>query len=82
MAKDVLLSRQEYKALEEMGLTHAYFLGYESSLSQVFCFEKDTDISGVIHAREADDVSILKRLALVLAQRIEDQEFVFEFMKK
>jgi len=82
MTKDILLSRQEYKSLEEMGLTHAYFLGDRSSLSQVFCFERDADISGVIHAREADDVSALKGLVLVLAQRIEDQEFVFEFMKK
>lgn len=82
MAKEVLLSRPEYKPLEEMGLTHAYFLGDKSSLSHVFCFEKDADISGVIHAREADDNSALKGLALVLAQRIEDQEFIFEFMKK
>lgn len=82
MAKDVLFARPEYKTLEEMGLTHAYFLGDRSSLSQVFCFEKDADISGVIHAREADDLSALKGLALVLAQRIENQEFVFEFMKK
>jgi hypothetical protein len=82
MAKDILLSRQEYKSLEEIGLTHAYFLESKSSLSQVFCFEKDADISGIIHAREADGVSALKGLALVLAQRVEDQEFVFEFMKK
>lgn len=82
ITKDVLLSKQEYKTLKEMGLTHAYFLGDKSSLSQVFCFEKDADISGVIHARESDDVSALKGLALVLAQRIEDQEFVFEFIKK
>lgn len=81
MAKDVLLSRQEYKALGDMGLTHAYFLGDISSLSQVFCFEKDTDISGVIYTRETDDVSALKGLALVLAQKIEDQEFVFEFIR-
>ena len=82
MAKDVLLARPEYKALEEMGGTHAYFLGDMSSLSQVFCFAKGSDISGVIHSREADDVSALKGLTLVLAQRIEDQEFLFEFVKK
>ncbi len=82
MVKDVLLSRLEYKALEEIGLTHAYFLGDRSSLSQVFCFEKDSDVSGVIHSREPDDLSALKGLSLILAQRIEDQEFIFEFMKK
>lgn len=82
MARDVLLSRQEYKALKGMGVTHAYFLGGLSSLSQVFCFEKQADISGVIHTREADDTSALKGLSLVLAQRIENQEFIFEFMKE
>ena len=82
MSKDVLLSRPEYKTLEEMGLTHAYFLGDRSSLSQVFCFAKDSDISGIIHSREPDDNSALRGLSLVLAQRIEDQEFIFEFMKK
>jgi len=82
IAKNVLLSRPEYKALEEMGLTHAYFLGDRSSLSQVFCFEKDADISGVIYARELDDLSALKGLALVIAQRIEEQDFIFEFMRK
>ncbi|MBI2044855.1 hypothetical protein HYT23_02250 [Candidatus Pacearchaeota archaeon] len=82
MTKDFLASRQEYKTLGEMGLTHAYFLGDESSLSQVFCFEKEADISGLVNSREADDISALKGLALVLAQRIEDQEFVFEFMRK
>lgn len=82
MSKDVLLSRPEYIALEEMGLTHAYFLGDRSSLSQVFCFAKNSDISGVIYSRESDDTSALKGLSLVLAQRIEDQEFIFEFIKK
>ena len=82
IARDVLLSRPEYKALEEMGLTHAYFLGDSSSLSQVFCFEKDADISGVVYVRESDDISALKGLALVIAQRIEQQDFIFEFMRK
>ncbi len=82
IVKDVLLSRPEYKKLKDLGVTHAYFLSDKSALSQVFCFEKDADISGVIYARETDDVSALKGLALVLAQRIENQEFVFEFMKK
>ena len=82
IAKNILLSRPEYKSLEEMGLTHAYFLGDRSSLSQVFCFEKDADISGVVYARESDDISALKGLALVIAQRIEQQDFIFEFMRK
>ena len=76
------MSRPEYKALEGTGLAHAYFLGDSSSLSQVFCFEKDADISGVIYAREPDDISALKGLALVIAQKIEEQDFIFEFMRK
>lgn len=82
MTKNVLLSRPEYQRLEEIGLTHAYFLGDTSALSHVFCFEKDSDISGVIHSRESDDDSALRGVSLVLAQRIKNQEFIFEFMKK
>ena len=65
-----------------MGLTHAYSLGDRSSLSQVFCFEKDVNISGIIYAREPDNFSALKGLTLVIAQRIEEQDFIFEFMRK
>lgn len=81
MMKDVLLSRQKYEALKNAGLTHAYFLGENSSLHQVLCFEKDSDISGIIQAKGADDISALKGLSLVLAQRVENQEFIFEFMR-
>ena len=65
-----------------MGLTHAYFLGELSSLSQVFCFEKGSDLSGIVYAKESDDISALKGLSLVLAKRIENQKFIFEFMKR
>lgn len=82
IAKDVLVSRPEYKTLEEMGVIHAYFLGGRSALSQVFCFEKDGNLSGVVNTKERDDVAALKGLTLTLAQKIEDQEFIFEFMKK
>lgn len=82
VAKDVLLSRTEYRQLKEMGLTHAYILGDTSPISQIFCFEKDSDICGIIYAGKDDNMSALKGLSLVLAQRIEDQEFLFEFMKK
>ena len=81
MPKDILLSREEFRALEEMGLTHAYFLGNQFNLSQVFCFEKEGDISGIIHTKEPDDTSALMGVTLTLAQRIEDQKFVFEFIK-
>jgi len=82
ISKESLLAKPEYLALEEMGLTHAYFLGELSSLSQVFCFEKGSDLSGIVYAKESDDISALKGLSLVLAKRIENQKFIFEFMKR
>jgi len=82
MTKDILLSKSEYKSLEEMGITHAYFLGEKSMLSQVFCFEKDGNLSGIVHTKEMDFDAALRGLTLSLAQRIEDQEFIFEFMKQ
>jgi hypothetical protein len=82
LAKASLLLKKEYRPLKEMGVTHAYFLGEKSSLLQVFCFEKDGDLSGVVYSRDANDTSALKGLALVLAQRIEEQDFIFEFMRK
>ena len=82
LTKAVLLSKEEYKALEEMGITHAYFLGEKSSVSQVFCFEREGDISGVVYSKDSNDNNTLKGLALVLAQRIEEQDFIFEFMRK
>jgi len=82
LTKAVLLSRPEYKSLEEMGITHAYFLGESSPISQVFYFERKGDISGVVYSKDSSDNNALKGLALVLAQRIEDQEFIFEFMRK
>ena len=82
LTKAVLLSKDEYKALEGMGITHAYFLGGRSPISQVFCFERESDISGVVYSKDSNDDNALKGLALVLAQRIEKQDFIFEFMRK
>jgi hypothetical protein len=64
MARDVLLSRPEYKSLEEIGITHAYFLGDRSTLSQVFCFKKDGNISGLVHTKEIDNLAALRGLVL------------------
>jgi len=82
LTKAVLLSKKEYKTLEEMGVTHAYFLGDKSPLSHIFCFEKDGNFSGVIYAKEPDDNNALRGLTLALAQKIEDQDFIFEFIRK
>ena len=80
--KNILLSNPEYKKLEAMGIIHAYFLGDASALSHVFCFEKGGNLSGIIYEKRADDAAALKGLSLVLAQRIENQDFIFEFIKK
>jgi len=82
MIRDTLLSRPEYKSLNEMGVTHAYFLGDKSNLSQVFCFEKDGNTSGVIHTKERNNNIALQGITLALAQKIENQDFIFEFIKK
>ena len=71
-----------YKGLEKLGRTHAYFLGEKSSLSHIFCFEKDGDFSGIIYSKKSDDENALRGLTLVLAQQIENQDFIFEFIKK
>ena len=84
LTKSMLLSKEEYKALEEMGVTHAYFIGDKSPIAQVFCFEKEGDISGIVYARNPDDDKpsvALKGLTLVLAERIENQDYLFEFLK-
>lgn len=78
-----LLKKEEYKDLERMGLTHAYFVKKPSPISEVFCFEKNGDISGTISIRKSkeDDLTLaLKGFALVMAKRIEDQEYLRAFM--
>ncbi|MEI7719044.1 MAG: hypothetical protein WCI72_04200 [archaeon] len=82
MTQEVLLARPEYKFLEQMGITHAYFLGDGSSLSQVFCFQKGEDISAIVDSKDTEYDSALKGLLLAITKRIEDQDFIFEFMKK
>ena len=82
LPKEVLLAGQHYQELAGLGVTHAYFLGNNSAISQVFCFERDGNISGVVHTKEQDDTSALKGLALTLLKRIKTQEFIFEFMRR
>jgi hypothetical protein len=82
LTRQFIISKEEYKGLEKFGITHAYFLGEKSSLSKIFCFEKDGDFSGVIYSKESNDENALRGLTLALAQQIENQDFVFEFMKK
>jgi len=85
LTKSILLSKQEYKALEEMGVASAYFIGDKSPIAQVFCFEKEGDISGVVYTRNPADnepSTALKGLTLVLAERIENQDYLFEFLRE
>jgi hypothetical protein len=82
LTRTQLLERPEYEALEDLGVTHAYFLAEKSDLSQVLCYEKDGEISGVVSAKKDSDLVALKGLSLVLAQKIEDQDYIFEFVRK
>ena len=81
LTRQVLLAKEEYRSLEDMGITHAYFLGKKSSLDHVFCLRKGKDLAGIIEAEDSD-VNALKGLTLVLAQRVEDQDYIFDFMRK
>ncbi len=83
--RKALLKKEEYKGLEEMGVTHAYFVEHPSPLTQVFCFERDGKVSGTVHTRESseDDLVIaLKGFTLVMAQTIENQDYIRAFMKE
>lgn len=81
--KTILLKKSGYEKLENSGLLHAYILGEKSSLEKVFCYEKDGDVSGVVYTK-GNDIGLdtpLKGLALVLAKRIEEQEFIFGLLR-
>ena len=82
--KSLIISRQEYKHLEEMGLTHVFYFQGESSLGHVLCFEKDKNLAGLVYAKEREDElsQALRGLVLVLASRIESQEYILEFLRK
>lgn len=80
--RDVLLSRPEYENMDDDGLSHAYFFEDASELSSVFCYEKDGNVSGLINTKNEDRDSMLKGLPFVLLKRIDDQEYLFDFMKK
>lgn len=82
ISKTILLGNQNYKPLEERGLSHAYFFDEQSSLTSVFCFEKEGEISGVVDARQSSEENALKGLLFVLAKRLEAQDFIFEFIRK
>ncbi|MFH1073375.1 MAG: hypothetical protein V1743_08150 [Nanoarchaeota archaeon] len=84
LTKPRILSKEEYTPLEELGVTHAYVLGDKSSLSQVFCFEREGDLAGIVFIKDRKDhdpVLALKALPLVLAERIIAQDYLFEFVR-
>ena len=77
------LSSEKYAKLMNMGIDHAYSLGKDSTLSHIFCFERNGGLASIVFGKketvEIDDA--LKGLALSLAKRIENQDYVFEFLK-
>jgi len=85
VSRESLLAMQGYENLEgKEFLTHAYFLGKESSssLSQVLCFEKEGNLASIVESKNDGIVFPLISLPLVFYQRIKDQDFIFRFMRK
>ena len=80
LEKTILLKKEEYKDLEEWGLKYGYFLS-GSSISQILCFEKENELSGIVYADDKDKKAFLKGLVLVFSDRIESHDYVFEFMR-
>lgn len=83
LSKARLLAKEEFRHLEELGVTCAYFLDEKSNISRVFCFERNKDLSGLVYTKEIEDNDTspaFKGLALVLEQRIINQEYIFEFL--
>jgi len=77
------LDSERYAKLREMGLTHAYGLEKKSALSHLFCFERDGNLASTIMGKGEEGCvdGAFKGMALAIKKRIEDQEFVFEFIK-
>ena len=85
VSREALLSTPGYENLEGREfLTHAYFLGKESSssLSQVLCFEKEGNLASIVESKNDGIVFPLISLPLIFYQRISDQDFIFRFMRK
>ncbi len=77
------LSSDKYARLKQMGLTHAYSLGEESSLAYVFCFARNGGLASIAISREEKEGTniALKGLALSIATRVEEQDYLFDFLR-
>lgn len=78
------LSSEKYAQLHSLGLNHAYSLGKKSQLSHLFCFERNGNLASLVYSKDGAEEGLniaLKSLTLALAQRIENQDYIFEFLK-
>lgn len=77
------LSLEKYTKLREMGLHHAYSLGKKSQLSHIFCFERDNSLASIVISRDGNEGTrvALTGLALSLAKRVGNQDYIFEFLR-
>lgn len=76
------LPQEKYANMRAMGLKYAYSLSEKSRISHAFCFERGNNLAGIVFGRDGEERSeALKGLALILAKRIESQDYVFEFLK-
>jgi len=82
ISSQIILAKPEFKHLSDAQLTHVYEFDKKSILESIYCFEKGNDLSAVINARDDNFDSALVGLTLALAQRIENQDYLFEFKRK
>ncbi len=81
VSKTELLINPTYASLKELGITHAYFLADQSVISNIFCYEKDENISAIVSVKKDEDDVALRSIPLFLSERIMKQEYVFSFIK-
>ena len=79
VVRAAMTNRPDYSDLEFQGLTHAYFINQSS---QVFCFEKEGNLASLVYTDHEDSNSAISLLPIILAKRIEEQDYIFEFMRK
>ncbi len=70
-----------YEDYQDEGITHGYFLPQSSNLERVICFEKEGELSAIIESKKDEIDAVLIGLTLALYSRIEQQEYVFGFLK-
>lgn len=72
--------RSTYPGGEEIGITHGYELDPSSQYTRIICCSRESNLAGIIQTRN-QGASFLPAIPLVLLDRIESQDYVFEFIR-